>query len=89
MRLNGIQQDPLLTPTISLTGIKPKQLIGPDYKDYPEYDHYRKQMIHEHAIYPEQNNLIDKQIKKRCLIIKKTLGRRKRPGYQTNSTSRI
>ena len=26
MRLNRIQQDPLLTPVSSLTGIKPKQL---------------------------------------------------------------
>ena len=40
MRLNQIQQDPLLTPTTSLTGIKPKQLIGPEYQDYPEYDNF-------------------------------------------------
>ena len=29
IRLNRIQEDPLLTLTTSLTGIKPKQLIGP------------------------------------------------------------
>ena len=40
MGLNRTQQDPLLTPT-SLTGIEPKQLIRPEYQDYPEYDHYK------------------------------------------------
>ena len=49
MRLDRIQQDPLLTPTMSLTGIKPKQLIRSEYQDYSENDHYRQQMIHEHA----------------------------------------
>ena len=33
-------QDPLLTPTTSLTGIKPKQLITSKYWDYSENDHY-------------------------------------------------
>ena len=40
-RLNRIQQDPLLTPTTSMTCIKLKQLIGPEYQDYPKYDQYR------------------------------------------------
>ena len=39
MRLNRIKQDPLLRSTTSLTGITPKQLIGPEYHEYPEYDH--------------------------------------------------
>ena len=47
MRLNRIQEDLLLTPTTSLTGIQPQQLIGPEYHGCPEYDHYREQMIHE------------------------------------------
>ena len=38
-RLSKIK-DPLLTPTTSLAGIKPKQLIGPENHDYPEYDQY-------------------------------------------------
>ena len=53
MRLNRIQ-DPLLTATTSLIGTKPKQLIGPEYHTYLEYDHYTEKMIHEHAINPEQ-----------------------------------
>ena len=40
MRLSRIHQDPLLTPTTSLTGIKPKQLIWPEYHDYSEHDQY-------------------------------------------------
>ena len=64
-KLNKIQQDPLLTPTTSLTGIKPKQLIEPEY---PEYYHHREQMIHEHATYPEQNDLIKKQIRADALL---------------------
>ena len=68
MRLNRIQKHPLLTPTTSLRGIKPKQLIGPEYHDYPENDCYREQMIHEHAINPEQNNLIEKQISADALL---------------------
>ena len=60
MRLDTIQEDPLLTHTTSLTGIKPKQLIGPEYNGYPKYDHYWELMIHENAIYPEQNDLIEK-----------------------------
>ena len=35
MRLSRIQ-DQLLTPTTSLTGINPKQLIGPEYHEYSE-----------------------------------------------------
>ena len=60
MRLNRMQQDPLLTTTTSLTGIKPKHLTGPEYHNYPEYHYYREQMIHEHAIYHKQNTLIKK-----------------------------
>ena len=33
-RPSKIQQDPLLTCTMSLTGIKPKQLIMPEYHNY-------------------------------------------------------
>ena len=40
MRLGRVQQDPLLTPMTSLTGIKPKQLIRPEYYDYSEHDQY-------------------------------------------------
>ena len=68
IRLNRIQQDPLLTPTTSVTGFKPKQLIGPEYHDYHEYDHYRKQMIHEHAMYLEKNDLIKKLIRADALL---------------------
>ena len=68
MRLNRIHQDPLLTPTTSLSGIKPKMLIGPEYHDYPEYDHYGEQMIHEHAIYADENELIKKQIRADALL---------------------
>ena len=56
MRLNRIQQEPLLTPITSMTGIRPKQLIEPEYHDYPENDHFGERMIHEHAIYTEQND---------------------------------
>ena len=59
MRLSKIQEDPLLTHT-SLTGIKPKQLIGPEYHDYSEYDQCTEPMIQEHDIQTEQNDLIKK-----------------------------
>ena len=57
-RLNRIQQDPLLTPSMSLTCIKPKQLISSEYQDCSENDHCRGQMIPEYAICPKQNDLI-------------------------------
>ena len=62
MRFNRIQEDPLLTPKMSLIGMEPKQLIRLEYQDYSEYDHYREQMISEYAICPEQNDLTEKQI---------------------------
>ena len=52
-RLKRIQQDLLLIPETSMIGIRPKQLIEPEYPHYPENDHYREQMIHEHAMYVE------------------------------------
>ena len=53
-RCSKIQQDPLLTPTTSLTGIKPKQLIWSEYHDYPEYDRYTEHMVQEHNVQTEQ-----------------------------------
>ena len=41
-RLSKIQQDPLLAPTTSLTGIRPKQLIRLEYHNYPEDDQYQE-----------------------------------------------
>ena len=41
MRLNRIQ-DLLLTPTTSMVGIRPKQLIELKYHDYLENDLYRE-----------------------------------------------
>ena len=38
MGLNTIQQDPLLIPTTSMVGIRPNQLIEPEYHDYLEND---------------------------------------------------
>ena len=40
IRLSKKQKDPLSTPTMSLTGIKAKQLIRPEYHNYPEDDQY-------------------------------------------------
>ena len=45
MRLNRMQQDLLLTPTASMTSIRPKHLTEPEYHNYPENDHYIDQMI--------------------------------------------
>ena len=49
MTLSRIQ-DPLLTPTTSLTGIYPKQLIGPEYHNYSEHDQCREQVMYEHNL---------------------------------------
>ena len=89
MRLDRIQQDPLLTPTTSLTGIKPKQLIRSDYQDYSVYDHYRHKMIHEHALYPEWNDSIEKQIREDVLVWRQLQEEERRPGFKINSTNRI
>ena len=53
-RLERIQQDPLLTPSTSMVSIGPKQLIEPEYHDYPENDQDRIQIRHEHAMYVNQ-----------------------------------
>ena len=54
MRLYRIQQGPLLTPTTAMASIRPKQLIEPEYHNYPENDHYIDQMICEHDMYVEK-----------------------------------
>ena len=46
-----------------MVGSRPKQLIEPEYRDYLENDHYREWIVHEHAMYAEQNDLIEKQIR--------------------------
>ena len=61
-RLSKIQHDPLLTPMTFLKVIKPKQLIGPEYHNFPEYDQYTEHMIQEHDIQTEQNDMIERQI---------------------------
>ena len=68
MKLNRIQQDHLLTSTTSMAGIILKQLIEPEYHDYLDNDHYREQMIYEHTMYAEQNDLIEKQIRADTLL---------------------
>ena len=68
MRLNRIQQDLLLTPATSMIGIRPKQLIEPEYYNYPANDHYGEQIICEHDMYVEQNDLIKKQIRAHALL---------------------
>ena len=62
-RLSKIQQDLLLTPTMSLTGIRPKQLTRSDYDNYPEDDHYPEYIIQEHDIKTEQHDIIERQIR--------------------------
>ena len=59
IRLNRIQQDALLMPTTSMTSIRTKQLMDSEYHNYPENDHYIDQMICEHGMYVEQNDLIN------------------------------
>ena len=39
-RLSKIQQDPLLSPTTLLIGMKDKQLIRLEYHNYPGDDQY-------------------------------------------------
>ena len=54
-----------------MVGIRPKELIEPDYHDYLKNDHYREWMTHEHAMYVEQNDLILKKANKsKCLVIR-------------------
>ena len=57
IRLDRIQQDPLLTPSISMVGIRLKQLIEQEYHDYLENDQNREQTTHEHARYVNQYDL--------------------------------
>ena len=57
-RLCKILQEPLLTLATSLSDIKPKQLIRPEYHDYPEYDQYTEPMIQEHDVQTGPNDLI-------------------------------
>ena len=68
MRLGKIQPDPLLTPATSLTGIKWKQLIGPECHDYSEYDQYTEYMTKEQDIHTEQNDLAEEQIRTDALL---------------------
>ena len=56
-RLNIIQQDQLITPSTSIVGVRPKQLIESVYHDYPKNDLDRVQMIHDHAMYVDQYDL--------------------------------
>ena len=74
-----------MIPTTSLIGIKPKQLIGPKYQDYPEYDHYREQMIHKHAIYPKQNDLIETQIRVYALLLKQLKEEKRDQPFKQNT----
>ena len=52
-----MQQDPLLTSTTSVLHIRPKQLMEPEYHEYLKHDQYREQMMHEHTMHVEQNDL--------------------------------
>ena len=58
-----IQKDPLLTPATSIAGIRPKQLVEPEYHGYPDNDKDRVQTIQECAMYIDQYNLTEKQIR--------------------------
>ena len=51
-----------------MAGIRPKQLIEPEYYDYLENDNYSEWMIHDNAMYTEQNDLIKKQIRADVLL---------------------
>ena len=68
MRLNRMQQDPLLTLTTLMTNIQPKQLTEPEYHNYPENDHYIDQIICEHDMYVKQNDLAEKQLRADALL---------------------
>ena len=59
-RLNRIQQGLLLTSSTSMVGIRPKQLIEPEYHDYLENDQDREQTIHENIMYSDQYDLTEK-----------------------------
>ena len=43
-------------------------MTGPDYHNYPKYDHYIEHMIHKHAIYQEPNDLIKNQMRADALL---------------------
>ena len=79
-RLSKIQ-DPLLTPTTLLTGIKSKQLIGTEYHDYPEYNQYTYTGIW----CTDRTKLPDRKTNQdRHLSIKKIARRTMRPGFKKN-----
>ena len=70
MRLSKRQQDPLLTPSMSLTGIRPKKLIRSDFHNYPEDDKYPECIIKEHDIQTEQHDTIERQIRTDALLLR-------------------
>ena len=53
-----------------MIGIRPKQLIEPEYHDYPENEQDRIQMRHGHAMYVNQYDLIQKQIRADAILLR-------------------
>ena len=68
IRLSKIQQDVLLTPKTSLTGIRSKKLIKSDYCNYLQDDQYPKYIRQKHDTQTEQHDTIERQIRTDTLL---------------------
>ena len=68
-RLDRIQ-DQLITPSTSMVGVEPKQLIEPEYHDYLNSNQDRVQTIHEHAMYDDRYDLTEKQLRVDTILLR-------------------
>ena len=58
----------MLTPTISLTGIRPQKMMWSDYHNYIEDGQYPDYIIKDHDLQTEQHDMIERQIRTDTLL---------------------
>ena len=83
-RLSKIQQDPLLTPTASLTGIRPQKVIKSDYHNYQEDEQYPECIIQEHDMQSEQDDTAERQIRTDTILSRKLQEEEKNQAIKSN-----